>query len=160
MREPIPAHWHIAPGLIGYEPDGYEPFSSVEEMPDVLNSVMEELDRDMDALDESMGQAASEGLAGELLRAFLVRRYLREVSITLGNFQIHREGELKAPKEGGRFIDPTRVTTAPGFSEELWTSEARRYLEETFPLSVSYNTKLHVWHCSTPSECEHWAAEA
>jgi hypothetical protein len=129
------SHWHIASGLAGYGPDGTDGYSTATDMQNLAYSVAEELQSFAGYNDDSARCLAE---AGDYKEAWQTMMLAESLSALFHNLDYDK-----------RLQAPLYVNDAAALDASI-----ERIVEETFPLDVSYNTRLYVWQCDE-AECEH-----
>ncbi|MEU4534367.1 hypothetical protein AB0G15_05830 [Streptosporangium sp. NPDC023825] len=146
-------HWHIATGLTGHGPDGYNEFGTATEVTGsggLADQVSDELKRCAESAYESATamrdvakQAREAGNDGNELDAS--RDALTEWA---------RSEELDHARMN---FDETDKLDAPVYKENpaLWPERVLKLVGEMFPLDISRNSRLYVWLCEAGDACEH-----
>lgn len=128
-------HWHVATGLAGYGPDGSDGYDTAENLRDVSDAIRDRLRDFIDSNDQGARAVADTGDYKDAWETMMLAESLETLSTNLNN----KRGD-SAPLYVGK--------------PKLWDETLDRIIGETFPLDVSYNTRLYVWECDT-AECDH-----
>jgi hypothetical protein len=135
----VNGHWHVAYGLAGYGPDGSDGFDSVTTWEALAFIVACRLQDSAESEDMTAGSLAE---SGDFESAWHTHKRADELSVLAMNFDNKR-------------------ANAPLYRDDkpAWHSTIERLAREHFPLDVTDNTRLYVWECGMPGECEHVGEE-
>jgi hypothetical protein len=139
-------HWHQAFGIPGYGPEGGDnQFATAKTIYNGLDTLM------YDGLKE-----AAEMVGLDIRACSDAADYCRD--------QGHDKDELdnlrgyqaanKLWEEIGVHMMNVDVNRPHGTVGE-WEAKILRYMGDNFPMDITDNTRLYVWECEFPNECQH-----
>lgn len=128
------SHWHVATGLAGYGPDGADGYASFDSLSGALDYARDELSTFVDFAHEGAHAAAEDGRFEEAWR------------------EVVRMEDLENWRAN---LDPKRAGAPAYVNDPAAYAAMQEEQAAQFPRDVSYNTRLYLWQCETPEDCDH-----
>lgn len=137
-------HWHQAFGLPGYGPEGTDGFATAKTvyngldvlMYDGLKEAAEIVYQDSQACSDAADRCRDQGHDKD----------------ELGNLRGYRAANKRAYE-----IDILSMNVNPNRADKVptWDAYILGVMGDKFPMDITHNTRLYVWECESPYECQH-----